>query len=488
MCAGRHLRRMKRLEFSFLKRVPPGRRVTIAIAIVLAIPAFIVVRNVVACWSITKLPGSAPAFCGTDNRSDGPQFIVNQQRPRPETPVASSPEIAIPEETLPAWDGDSRVTLLFIGLDERDWEVGQGAPRSDTMILFTIDPVSKTAGMLSIPRDLWVNIPGWGYSKINTAYAYGAAAKLPGGGPGLAIKTIEQVIGVPIQYYAQVDFKAFEEAIDAMGGLYLCPEERITIDPIGPKPPVKMGPECRKYWGYEVLGYARNRKTKGGDIDRAGRQQKVIMALVDQVFLPQNFSTMVSKAPDIYAEAESGLRTNLSFDDALKLGVLLSQIPKENIKRGVIDYSMAFLTSVVVNGQKASILQPYPDKIRELRNEIFLDAGPVSPIASGTSVELMQEDAAQVRVVNGTRTEGLSERAGNFLLERGIGVVNIGGYSERQYDRTTIVVYGPKLYTLRYLISTFGIDRPSQILFSPDPTSPVDIELRVGVDALDIIP
>jgi LCP family protein required for cell wall assembly len=401
------------------------------------------------------------------------------------TPV---PDIAAPEELLPAWDGSSRVTLLFIGLDARDWEVGAGAPRSDTMILFTIDPVSKMAGMLSVPRDLWINIPGMGYSKINTAYSYGEARKLPGGGPGLAIDTIEHFIGVPIQYYAQVDFKAFEEAIDAMDGLYLCPEERITIDPIGPKPPVKMGPECRKYWGYEVLGYARNRHTNGGDIDRANRQQKVIMALFDQVFSPQNFPTMVSKAPDIYAEAKSGMRTNLSLDDALKLGVLLSQIPEGKIKRGVIDYSMATLTSVTVGGQKASILQPYPDKIRELRDEIFSAGGPLSPMASGEPGALMQADAARVRVVNGTGTEGLSERTGDYLREQGMQIVETGGRAARNYERTTLVMYGPKLYTMRYLISRFGIDRVDQILFVNDPASSVDIEIRVGRDALNIIP
>ena len=75
------------------------------------------------------------------------------------------------------------------------------------MILLTIDPLTKTAGMLSIPRDMWVNIPGFGYSRINTAYSLGEGSKLPGGGPELARKTVEQFIGVPIQYYAQIDFR-----------------------------------------------------------------------------------------------------------------------------------------------------------------------------------------------------------------------------------------------------------------------------------------
>ena len=467
---------MKKLNLSFLKRISIAQIIVIVVAIALAIPAFILTRNFVVGWQITDLPGVAVKY---DNQG--------------QAQVASSTEVStadpgIPEEKLPSWDGSSRVTLLFIGLDERDWETGQGAPRSDTMILFTIDPVSKTAGMLSIPRDMWVNIPGFGYSRINTAYSSGEGAKLPGGGPGLAIKTVEQFIGVPIQYYAQVDFKAFEEAIDAMGGLYLCPGERITIDPIGPKPPVKMGPDCRKYWGYEVLGYARNRHTQGGDVDRANRQQKVIMALFDQVFSPQNFPTMVSKAPKIYAEAESGLRTNLSFDDALKLGTLLSQVPEANIKRGVIDYSMVTLDNVTLAGQNAAIFKPIPDKIRVLRDEIFSAAGPLSPMASGDPATLMQEDAARVRVVNGTYTEGLPERTGNYLLAQGMQVVAAGGYADRQYERTTIVMYGPKLYTLRYLITTFGIDAVNQIIFSPDPSSPVDIEIRVGADALNIIP
>jgi hypothetical protein len=135
---------------------------------------------------------------------------------------------------------------------------------------------------------------------------------------------------------------------------------------------------------------------------------------------------------------------------------------------------------VVLGGQDAAIFKPIPDKIRVLRDEIFSAVGPLSPMASGDHAVLMQEDAARLRIVNGTYTEGLPERTGNYLLAQGMQVVEAGGYTDQQYARTTIVLYGPKLYTLRYLITVFRIDAVNQIVFSPDPGSPVDIEIRVG--------
>jgi hypothetical protein len=132
-------------------------------------------------------------------------------------------------------------------------------------------------------------------------------------------------------------------------------------------------------------------------------------------------------------------------------------------------------------------LKPYPDKIRELRDEIFSAKGPLSPMARGDLDGLMQADAARIRVVNGTNTEGLSEEVGSFLTEQGLWVAEADGSSERRYDRTVLVLYGPKLYTLRYLVSILEIDSPRQIVFAPDASSAVDIEVRVGRDALDII-
>lgn len=467
-----------------VKRPSVGNIIFWTIAAALAVGGFFFARNMVKCWTMTPLPGVVPSECGvTTSGADGP--VLDEQG----TPVAEAetqelppPPVAIPDVDLPpAWDGASRVNILFLGLDHRDWEAGEGAPRSDTMILFTVDPLSKTAGMLSIPRDLWVNIPGFGYSRINTAYSSGEGNRLPGGGPGLAVKTVEQFLGVPIQYYAQVDFSAFEEAIDAMGGLYICVPEAIDVSVIGRTRKFHIDTGCQTLPGYLALGYARNRKTEGGDVDRANRQQEVIMALRDQIFSPQNFPRMVAIAPDVYREASNGLRTNMSFDDALRLGTLMTQIPPESIERGVIDYSMGSLANVTLGGENASVVKPFPDKIRELRDQIFTTGGALSPMAQGDPAALMQADGARVRILNGSFTPSLEVATGNHLLTQGVPVTEVGP-ADRAYDNTVIVLYSPKLYMLKYLQAVFGVSHSAQIRIQPDPASTVDVEVRLGND------
>ena len=451
------------------KKIPLSRLITWGVAVAVAIGAFIFLRGFIASWNMTNLPGMA---------------VTNSSGDMPAIGVTPTLEVIAPEINLPEpWDGASRVTILFLGLDERDTDAEVDAPRSDTMILFTIDPLSKTAGMLSVPRDMWVNIPGgFGYGKINTAYALGESFKLPGGGPGLAMQAVEKFLGVPIQYYAQVDFHAFEEAIDAMGGVYICIPEKIWLDPIGAKPKEKIQNECQILPGYLVLAYARNRKTEGGDVDRADRQQQVILALRDQVLSPENFPSMVAMAPAIYKEASQGLRTNLSFDDALRLATLATQIDINNIKRGIIDYTMSILET---SPDGLSIVKPIPDKIRVLRDEIFNPGGALSPLATGELTSLMQAEGARVSVLNGAygivEATGLAERTQNYLATQGVNVVVIGS-AENVTDRSMIILRNPSLYTMRYLFDLLQMNSSAQLLFRYDPAAPYDVELIVGND------
>ena len=468
-----------------LRPLSIGQVIFWSILLVIAIGGFLFIRGIVTCWTITSLPGTPPSDCGTVTvGSDGP--VLNEEG----TPAAISvapppPAVSIPESDLPpAWDGASRITILLIGLDFRDWEAGQGAPHSDTMILLTIDPVSKTAGMMSIPRDMWVNIPGFGYSRINTAYSSGEGNKLPGGGPELARKTVEQFIGVPIQYYAQIDFGTFVEFIDLIGGIDIYNDQELRLDPVGTgKDKIKL--TCcgmRHLNGEKTLAYVRYRKDKEGDVARSKRQQKAILAIRDKVLSPENFPVLFGKAQQFYEEFSAGVRTNMPFDTALQLGVLARDIPVENIKRGIIDYTMVALDNTQINGVDAAVMKPLPDKIRVLRDEVFTSGGPVSPMAaSGDPTALMKADGARVRMLNGSFSPGLEVNTGNYFLLQGMAVTEVGA-ADRAYDQTVIVLHSPKLYTLKYLQAVFGITSSTQILISPDPASTVDIEVFLGND------
>ena len=144
---------LKKIKFPKAGRPSVGRMIFFGVAIVLGISTFVLARNLTACWSLTDLPGISPATCA--NGSESPAQFNPQGTPVTVEDLPPATPVVLPEADLPpAWDGASRINILFIGLDARDVEAQSGPPRSDTMMLFTIDPISKTGGMLSIPRDI----------------------------------------------------------------------------------------------------------------------------------------------------------------------------------------------------------------------------------------------------------------------------------------------------------------------------------------------
>lgn len=462
------------------------------LVLLIAAGLYLLVRDVTICWRLTSLPGIPPEKCAvvsTNNLPETPVVIdyLNAVSPTPE-PVLSQ------DVGYPTWDGASRINILFVGLRGGEPTEPDCPFCTDTLILLTVDPLTKTAGMLSIPRDMWVNIPGFGYSRINTAWSLGRGSKLPGGGPALSMKTISHFVGVPVDYYVQVDFDTFVDIIDLIGGVDVYNDETLMLDPAAhgkDYPKVKL--TCcgmRHLNGRVALAYARCRHAEqgcaNGDIGRAQRQQKVIFAIRDKVLSPENFPSLLAQAPELYETFSSGIHTNMSLDDAIRLAVMAREIPKEAIKNKVIDNSMIMLDSVILGGQNASIIRPIPDKIRILRDEIFTASGALSPLAQGDLLSLMQADHARVRVLNGTSTPQLDTKTRDYLSQQGILVTEFG--NTKAYSRTTIILYAPKLYALEFLVDTFGITSSSQILIKPEPSETVDIEVRLGKDWIGKLP
>jgi LCP family protein required for cell wall assembly len=377
----------------------------------------------------------------------------------------------------PQWDGAARVTMLVMGLDYRDWIANMGPPRTDTMILLTIDPITKTAGMLSVPRDLWANIPGFKPQKINTAFRFGELYKFPGGGPGLAIKTVEGTIGVPIDYYAQIDFGAFVNFIDLIDGVKIEVKEPIELEVIGKPVDVYLEPGVYAMGGDIALAYARNRKTGGGDFERAERQQQVIMGIRDRLLNTEIFSILMNNAPQIYDELTKGIQTNLPLDDAIKLAFLALQIKDEDIKGAILDESS------FVYGRSPddlSILIPLPDKIRAIRDDIFDTGGAYTPLMQGEPLVLMQLENAAIAIKNGTNNNNIATQTGDYLRSQGAQIVS-SGPADGYYDLTTIILHKGKPYTLAYLVDFMDI-KHTKILHQYDPHSTSDIEIIVGND------
>ncbi|HML22207.1 MAG TPA: LCP family protein [Aggregatilinea sp.] len=266
------------------------------------------------------------------------------------------------------WDGEERFTVLVMGMDRRPSEMGQSF-RTDTMILVSLDPATKHVGMLGIPRDLFVDIPGFAPNRINTAYSDGELEG-PGGGPRLAMQTVQYNLGIPVNEFLVVDFNAFIGLIDEIGGIDVYVETPI-YDPEYPDmnygyDPFSITAGWHHLDGETALKYARSRHSSD-DIDRQRRQQDVIYAIRDRVINLNMIPELAIKAPTLWSQFNEGVDTGLSLDQMLQLAWYLKDIPSENFTRGVLGWE--YVVSWDYNGQ--AVLVPNREKIGGLMVEVF---------------------------------------------------------------------------------------------------------------------
>ena len=452
--------------------------VFVVLSIISAFFVYNLAKNIISTWTMTNLEGLPVT---TKPTKAGPN---SNEETDPLTDSAINP-IAV--DKIEPWDGVSRVTILVMGLDYRDWESGE-IPRTDTMMVLTLDPITKEAAMLSIPRDMWVNIPGFEYARINTAYYLGELWKLPGGGPALASQTVEEFLGVPIDYYAQVDFAAFVQLIDEIDGVTVVPKMEVRIVPIGGG--YKETLEAGKPYtlnGTLALAYARARYTEGGDFDRAARQQEVVYAMRDRILKFSMWPTLIAKAPILYQEIASGVNTNMRFEDALRLSNFALGIDRSLIKSFIIDASYVELGKSPDN---QDVLKPIPDKIRVLRDEVFRTGGPLSPVAiqsqaGGEPVniyDLVEIENARVSVQNGSWYTGLAGETATYLKSKGFNIIDEA--NAQATDVTSITLYNAKPYSIQAFFKLFeeaGLGKP-RLSNKFDSNATVDVVIILGND------
>jgi len=208
-----------------------------------------------------------------------------------------------------------KINILVLGVDERAGDVG----RSDTMFVITVDTGSKEASLLSIPRDTRVKIPGYGWDKINHAYAEGKAE--------LSQRTAEDLLGIPFEYYVVINFAAFEKIVDAVGGVDIDVEKRMYYEDPYDRLVINLRPGRQHMDGETAIKYVRYRG-EDGDIGRIERQQKFIKAMLDQVASP----AIIARVPAIILEVSGAVRTNMSTAEMLSLAKLIGDAGRRGLK------------------------------------------------------------------------------------------------------------------------------------------------------------
>ncbi|MCL5025419.1 MAG: LCP family protein [Chloroflexi bacterium] len=381
----------------------------------------------------------------------------------PSSDVASGSN-AIQRAPLPG----ERVNVLLLGIDQRDDERERGVPaRSDTMILATADPATRSGGMLSIPRDLWVAIPeGYKDNKINVANFLGDVDKLPGGGAALAKRTVELNFGLPVHYYVRVNFRGFEKMIDALGGVDIDVEKHI-IDREYPTEDygymtVEFLPGMQHMDGVHALQYAR---TRHGDNDfyRNKRQQQVLLAARNRLLRLD----VIPRLPTLLGLAKDAVDTDIPVTAMPGLLRLATETDASNIVSLGIDATM--------------VTPRYPGS-----TDLVPDRGKLGRlVASLLADPALRKENAKIVVQNGTNRNGVAAKMGDFVEKNGYSVARVEDASRHDYAETIILDHSrTKKATLAGLAKLLKV--PARNIRSEPASDDTDITVIVGANGTEV--
>lgn len=451
-----------------------------ALIVVIVLGLFILVGSSVWLFRTIRTMASSmeinnPDFDIVVEPSPGSPLIIDESGGH----SAANPGPLISSDALTPWSGKERVSILLLGIDHRCDE--DGPAHTDTMMVLTVDPIGLSAAILSLPRDLWVEIPGFPADRINQAHYLGEVYEYPGGGPALAMETVSATLGVPIDYYATVNFTAFVEVVDLIGGISINVPESID-DPAYPDScygydPFSIKAGTHQLNGADALKYARTRATFGGDVDRAERQQAVIMAVREKIFQLNMLPQLIAQSPRIWQTLQENVRTNLTLDESLQLALLLQDIPRESIQTAVIDYQYVY-NETTPDGRQ--VLVPNREEIRQLREILFLPPAIPTPAIENLPI-LMTDEEARVALYNGTAVFGLAASTQEYLEKFDINITEIGNADSAAYRTTQIIDYGNHPGTTRYLTQIMEIP-PLNISSGSKPEGDFDVLVIIGDD------
>lgn len=395
-----------------------------------------------------------------------------------------------------------RVTVLLLGVDQRPDETGPS--RTDNLVVVTANLTTGKVGMISLPRDMIVPIPGTDRSaKINTAYFIGELREESTGGQ-LAKDTVSEFLGYPIDYFVKVDFDGFVRIVDLIGGIdvdlpyTIHDEEYPTMDYGVTTFHLDAGPQHLD--GETALKFVRTRHGDG-DFERARRQQQALVAIKDQVVDNKLLATL--KIFDLVDAVSDTVEHDLPPADLLELVGLASQVSLDNIDQLVLDNQYG---KVDTDSPLGWIVVPDREKIRPAVDRIFVSASTEPQIdnealarlkseqqanqdrqrvassyqaqAAAMAAQLASENATVI-LEDGTGDPSLASRVADWLRGQGYNIVNVEQTSTTDYARSQLIVSGDKPYTVASLRASFAV--PESNLHA-DANAGADVRLIVGRD------
>lgn len=364
------------------------------------------------------------------------------------------------------------IDIMLLGTDRRPPHEGW---RTDTMILVSIDPEDKIVSMVSIPRDLYVAVPGYGKTRLNLADNIGEAQYYPGGGPALLRATLEENLGMTFDHYIRIDFQGFVEVIDTLGGIDVdvqCPTELWVPNMKSPGEYLLLRtvPAGMQHMDGELaLIYSRCRgHTPVFDRDR--RQREVLVAIRDRV-VELGIPGLLPRLFELLDSMQRNVQTDLEPAEMLSLAQLITQILPQSINQRTLDLSVA---PEWTTPEGAWVMLPDRQSIKELM---------VGRLAPPTWEETaLATEGIIIAVDNGTMIEGLASQVADRLMSRGYRVVEVGKDDRLDHTETTIISYNGPGFTLDRLRYYLDVS-DDNIRYEQDWLSRVAIRVLLGSDA-----
>ncbi len=360
-------------------------------------------------------------------------------------------------------EGDGRVNILLIG---KGGEGHEAPDLTDTILLASIDPIKQEAAMVSVPRDLYQE--GQSNYRINAVYSTAKQARLAQGsgtesdiaaaerdGVNALKEAVSEVLGVPVHYHVMVDFKAFEEAVDTVGGITIDVEEPLIDYTVAWElggNPVIAEKGLQTFDGKRALFYARSRKGTGGsDFARSERQKEVIIALQQKVLSAGTFSNPL-KVVELLNTLGNNVSTDLNgLSEIKRLYEIGGGISADKIQ----SISLVEQPNVLIGSSGA-----VPGQAIQAPTAGLTDYSEIhSFIRNKLKDSFLADENARIIILNGTNTPGLASRTEEELESYGYNVIKVDNAPTSDYVNNTIIdnTNGAKPYTESYLEKRLGL-------------------------------